>query len=48
MTMNDDYAINETQFHWQNQNSAGSETPKETSYIQHQEKENFTLYKRKE
>jgi superfamily II DNA or RNA helicase len=36
-TMYDDYAINETLFHWQSQNSAGPETPKGLSYISHQE-----------
>jgi len=36
-TMYDDYAINETLFHWQSQNSAGPETPKGISYIKHQE-----------
>lgn len=35
-TMYDDYAINETLFHWQSQNSAGPETPKGKSYIAHQ------------
>jgi DNA or RNA helicases of superfamily II len=34
-TMYDDYAINETLFHWQSQNSAGPETPKGQSYINH-------------
>ena len=36
-TMYDDYAINETLFHWQSQNSAGPETPKGISYIKHVE-----------
>lgn len=36
-TMYDDYAINETLFHWQSQNSAGPQTPKGLSYIKHQE-----------
>ena len=35
-TMYDDYAINELLFHWQSQNSAGPETPKGLSYINHQ------------
>lgn len=35
-TMYDDYAINETLFHWQSQNSAGPETPKGISYIKHE------------
>lgn len=35
-TMYDDYAINETLFHWQSQNSAGPETPKGNSYIHHE------------
>lgn len=35
-TMYDDYAINETLFHWQSQNSAGPDTPKGISYIQHE------------
>jgi superfamily II DNA or RNA helicase len=34
-TMYDDYAINETLFHWQSQNSAGPETTKGISYIRH-------------
>lgn len=42
-TMYDDYAINETLFHWQSQNSAGPETPKGISYIKHQEKEKKIL-----
>ena len=36
-TMYDDYAINEYLFHWQSQNSAGPETSKGKSYINHQE-----------
>jgi superfamily II DNA or RNA helicase len=36
-TMYDDYAINESLFHWQSQNSAGPETPKGLSYIKHEE-----------
>ncbi|MGF1563762.1 MAG: DUF3427 domain-containing protein [Flavobacteriales bacterium] len=36
-TMYDDYAINETLFHWQSQNSAGPDTPKGLSYIHHKE-----------
>lgn len=35
-TMYDDYAINETLFHWQSQNSAGPTTPKGISYLNHQ------------
>jgi len=42
-TMYDDYAINETLFHWQSQNSAGPETPKGISYIKHQEDEKKIL-----
>lgn len=34
-TMYDDYAINEVLFHWQSQNSAGPDTPKGLSYINH-------------
>ena len=34
-TMYDDYAISETLFHWQSQNSAGPETAKGLSYINH-------------
>ncbi len=34
-TMYDDYAINDTLFHWQSQNSAGPETSKGLSYINH-------------
>lgn len=37
-TMYDDYAINETLFHWQSQNQTSSESPKGISYIK-QEKE---------
>ncbi|MBK8701373.1 MAG: DUF3427 domain-containing protein [Saprospiraceae bacterium] len=36
-TMYDDYAINETLFHWQSQNAVGPETSKGISYIKHQE-----------
>ena len=35
-TMYDDYAINESLFHWQSQNAAGPETIKGLSYIEHQ------------
>jgi superfamily II DNA or RNA helicase len=42
-TMYDDYAINETLFHWQSQNSAGPETPKGISYIKHLEDEKIIL-----
>ncbi len=35
-TMYNDYAINEYLFHWQSQNSAGPNTPKGQSYINHQ------------
>jgi len=42
-TMYDDYAINETLFHWQSQNSAGPKTPKGISYIKHQEDEKKIL-----
>lgn len=42
-TMYDDYAINETLFHWQSQNSAGPETPKGISYINHQEDKKIIL-----
>jgi superfamily II DNA or RNA helicase len=35
-TMYDDYAINETLFHWQSQNSASPETSKGKSYISHE------------
>lgn len=42
-TMYDDYAINETLFHWQSQNSAGPETPKGISYINHQNNEKIIL-----
>lgn len=34
-TMYDDYAIDEKLFHWQSQNSAGPETTKGVSYINH-------------
>lgn len=42
-TMYDDYAINETLFHWQSQNSAGPETPKGLSYIEHQKNQKRIL-----
>jgi len=42
-TMYDDYAINETLFHWQSQNSAGPETPKGISYIKHEEEKKIIL-----
>ena len=42
-TMYDDYAINESLFHWQSQNSAGPETAKGISYINHQEKKKKIL-----
>jgi superfamily II DNA or RNA helicase len=35
-TMYDDYAINERLFHWQSQNTAGPDTPKGMSYINHE------------
>jgi hypothetical protein len=42
-TMYDDYAINETLFHWQSQNSAGPETPKGISYLNHHQEEKRIL-----
>lgn len=42
-TMYDDYAINELLFHWQSQNSAGPETKKGLSYINHQKNEKIVL-----
>jgi superfamily II DNA or RNA helicase len=42
-TMYDDYAINEILFHWQSQNSAGSNTPKGLSYINHQKEGKIIL-----
>lgn len=36
-TMYDDYAINETLFHWQSQNSASPDTTKGKSYINHKD-----------
>jgi superfamily II DNA or RNA helicase len=42
-TMYDDYAINETLFHWQSQNSAGPDTSKGLSYINHEQKEKRIL-----
>lgn len=41
--MYDDYAINETLFHWQSQNSTGPETPKGISYINHQKNQKKIL-----
>jgi superfamily II DNA or RNA helicase len=46
-TMYDDYAISETLFHWQSQNSAGPETPKGISYINHEaQKKKILLFVR--
>lgn len=46
-TMYDDYAINETLFHWQSQNSAGPETSKGRSYINHKaDKKKILLFVR--
>ncbi|SOE19816.1 Helicase conserved C-terminal domain-containing protein [Spirosomataceae bacterium TFI 002] len=46
-TMYDDYAINESLFHWQSQNSAGPETPKGLSYIKHKsDKKKILLFVR--
>lgn len=42
-TMYDDYAINESLFHWQSQNSAGPETPKGISYINHKQNDKKIL-----
>lgn len=42
-TMYDDYAINETLFHWQSQNSASPETTKGRSYIEHKENDKKIL-----
>ena len=42
-TMYDDYAINEWLFHWQSQNSAGPDTPKGISYINHSENKKRVL-----
>ncbi|WP_202928087.1 DEAD/DEAH box helicase [Cyclobacterium salsum] len=36
-TMYDDYAINESLFHWQSQNAAGPQTTRGQSYINHEE-----------
>jgi len=36
-TMYDDYAISESLFHWQSQNSVGPDTPTGLSYIKHQQ-----------
>src|SRR5690554_1275989 len=41
-TMYDDYAINETKFHWQSQNQTSPESPKGISYI-NQEKKGKTI-----
>lgn len=41
-TMYDDYAINETLFHWQSQNQTSPESPKGLSYI-NQNEENKTI-----
>jgi superfamily II DNA or RNA helicase len=42
-TMYDDYAISETLFHWQSQNSAGPKTTKGISYIKHKESQKKIL-----
>lgn len=42
-TMYDDYAISETLFHWQSQNSAKPESGKGLSYIKHQENNKIIL-----
>jgi hypothetical protein len=42
-TMYDDYAINETLFHWQSQNSASPVTTKGRSYIEHKENDKKIL-----
>ncbi len=42
-TMYDDYAINETLFHWQSQNSARPDTGKGLSYIQQKENKKIIL-----
>lgn len=42
-TMYDDYAINEYLFHWQSQNSAGPNTPKGQSYIEHKKNQKRIL-----
>jgi superfamily II DNA or RNA helicase len=42
-TMYDDYAINETLFHWQSQNAAGPETSKGLSYINHKKDQKIIL-----
>ena len=42
-TMYDDYAINETLFHWQSQNSAGPETEKGKAYINQNENDRKIL-----
>lgn len=42
-TMYDDYAINETLFHWQSQNSASPETAKGKSYIEHEKNDKKIL-----
>ena len=42
-TMYNDYAINETIFHWQSQNSSKPETGKGLSYITHQENDKTIL-----
>ena len=46
-TMYDDYAVNESLFHWQSQNQAGPETNKGLSYIYHSENsKNILLFVR--
>lgn len=46
-TMYDDYAISDTLFHWQSQNSTKPDTPKGQSYINHEkESKNMILFVR--
>ena len=46
-TMYDDYAISDTLFHWQSQNSTKPDSPKGLSYIHHQkENKNIILFVR--
>jgi len=42
-TMYDDYAITESLFHWQSQNTASPDTPKGISYINHEEENKLIL-----
>ena len=48
-TLYDDYAVNETMFHWQSQNATSSRSPKGKSYIeQHSLRKNILIFVREQ